>query len=289
MGGSVNVLVRFSNNEKKAFRIHTSQLQEFDSPLFLDEEKFKSNIMEKYFHGEPLNPKEHDDYYSNKTCFVPYAYGALFFDLKEKKVFCCNGYKGFLSYTCINFFGKLTKLIHHGKEDGIHLYDQEEIIQSFNDVSDELLNENEESNFITIESKKIFEEPSHFYSEFYMINYAVKNNWIITVNDIKINHNNDFISLMNTILNKDIINDTKTSFDGHSWTVNDELISDGIDYIDIFPEGWKFKQDDNSYDSLNELFDYMTLNQILDESEIVLWQNFLSEIKKDEEKYNQNE
>lgn len=63
MGGSVNVLVRFSNNEKKAFRIHTSQLQEFDSPLFLDEEKFKSNIMEKYFHGEPFNQKEHDDYY----------------------------------------------------------------------------------------------------------------------------------------------------------------------------------------------------------------------------------
>lgn len=33
----------------------------------------------------------------------------------------------------------------------------------------------------------------------------------------------------------------------------------------------------------------MTLNQILDESEIVLWQNFLSEIKKDEEKYDENE
>ena len=73
MGGSVKILVRFSNDEKMAFSVCTSQLKEFENTLFLDEENFKSHLMNKYRKCEPL--------------FVPYGYGALFFDLQEKIVY----------------------------------------------------------------------------------------------------------------------------------------------------------------------------------------------------------
>lgn len=276
MGGSVNVLVRFSNDEKKAFRIHTSQLKDFENPLFLDENKFKSHIIENYFKGEPQNQEEHKDYYSLKTYFVPYAYGALFFDLKEKRIISCNGYNGFLSFSCLGIFSKLSKLICQSKENNEHLYEQVEIIYSFNSDTKET---------VEVEKTKVFEGPSHFYSDFYMINYALKNGWNVKINEKSIDHNNDFIQLMNKILNKDIIAETTKSSDSFNWAVTDEFSSEYIDYIDIEPQGWKFFQGDNSYESLNELFDYVKSNDILDESETILWTDYIKDLKRNEEKY----
>lgn len=256
MGGSVKILVRFSNDEKMAFSICTSQLKEFENTLFLDEENFKSHLMNKYHKCEPL--------------FAPYGYGALFFDLQEKKIFSCNGYSGYMNYVCINLFGKLTQLIHSAKEKNEHLYDQEDISQEFTYDS---------SDIDILDQVKIFNAPSNSYSEFYMINHALKNNWLVKINNKPLNHDNDFIQLMNSILNKDIIKDTEHSLDGFSWAVKDELSSEHIDYIEIVPNGWKFIQDDNSLDSLNDLFTYMKANGILDNSEISHWELFLNDLK----------
>lgn len=276
MGGSVNVLVRFSNDEKKAFRMHTSQLKDFENPLFLDENKFKSHIIENYFKGEPQKKEEHKDYYSLKTYFVPYAYGALFFDLKEKKIFSCNGYNGFLSFSCLGIFSKLSKLICEARENNEHLYEQAEIIYSF---------DFEKKETIELENANIFEEPSYSHSDFYMINHALKNNWNVTINEKTINHNKDFIQLMNVILNKNIIAETTKPSDSFDWAVTEEFSSEYIDYIDIEPQGWEFFQGDNSYESLNELFDYVKSNSILNESETILWTDYINELKRNEDEY----
>jgi hypothetical protein len=265
MGGSVNVLVRFSNNEKKAFRIHTSQLENFEIPLFLDETKFKSEIMSKYYHGEPANKAEHDDYYSKKTYFSPYAYGVLFFDMKEKKVYSNNSYSGFLSLLCISLIPYLTKLIHSSKKFGKSLYEQEEILEGYND----------ENEIVVLNTYKIFEEPSKFYTDFYLINHALKNDWTIKVNDNIIHHDGDFVNFMNLILGKDVIAETNSSYDGMDWEIIPELRSNFENCIDLIPKGWDIIQGDGSPEYVNTLFEYMVEQKILSDEEISYWKDYL--------------
>lgn len=268
MGGSVNVLIRFSNNEKKAFRIHTSDLKKFEDPIFLDETRFREQILSQYYKGEPVNKSEHDDYYSKKTYFSPYAYGALFFDLKEKKVFSSNNYSGFLNILCLSLIPYLTKLVSSSKKMGISLYDQEEILEGFNDDNSEI---------VVLERNKIFESPSRFYTDFYLINYALKNNWTVKVNDNIIEHNGDFIHFMNTILGKDIIADTVNSFDGLDWELIPELSSNIENSIDLIPEGWEFIQGDGSPAYVNVLYEYMLKNKIISDEEVVYWNEYLTQ------------
>jgi hypothetical protein len=268
MGGSVNVLVRFSDNDKKAFRVHTSNLKDFENPLFLDEKAFKTFIMDTYYKGEPLNKDEHDDYYSQKTYFCPYAYGLLFFDLKERKIFSNNGYDGFLSFNCMGLFSKLSKIIFSAKKLNISLYEQEEIINGFNE---------DHSQLIPLEKYKIFNEPSISYSNFYMINHALKNDWVVKANQHVINHDGDFINFMNHILNKNIINETENIMDGYEWKIRTEFESSFQDYIDIFPKGWTIIQGDNSLEDIKSLLEYMTIQNIINEEEIIYWHEYLKE------------
>lgn len=265
MGGSVNVLVRFSNNEKKAFRIHTSQLENFEIPLFLDETKFKSDIMSNYYHGEPDNKEEHDDYYSKKTYFSPYAYGALFFDMKEKKIYSNNSYSGFLSLLCISLIPCLTQIIHSSKTFGRSIYEQKEILEGYND----------DNEIVVLDTYTIFEEPSKFYTDFYLINNALKNDWIIKVNDHVINHDGDFVNFMNLILGKDVIAETNSSYDGMNWEIIPELRSNFENCIDLIPKGWDIIQGDGSPEYVNTLFEYMVEQKILSDEEISHWKDYL--------------
>lgn len=273
MGGSVNVLVRFSNNEKKAFRIHTSQLKDFCNPLFFDEKNFKSTIMQNYYKGEPIDKNEHDIYRGPKTYFTPYAYGALFFDFKNKKVFSCNDFDCFLSFYPSTLFAKLTQLICISKESNIHLYDLEEVIHGYNE---------ERTEFKILERHKIFHEPSRFNPEFYALNYALNNDWDIEIYGNKIEHTKDLIKFVNDITGLDILKDTKESLDGYRWSIKESLCASPNYqdyYIDISPKDWTIIQDDGSHDSIKELFEYMTEENILDEKEVSLWEAALAEMK----------
>lgn len=264
MGGLVNVLIRFSDDDKKSFCIHSSQIQDFETPLFLEEENFKSRTMQNYYKNE-------SEMY--KADFTPDR-GILFFDFKNKKIFSRNHYKFLFSFSPKIVFSKLTELICISRKLDIHLYDSEEIVEGFNE---------DRTKLEIVERNKIFHEPSLSNNEFYMLSYALNNDWNIKVCGKEIQHNKDFIEFINDITGEDVINNTNKWWDGDNFSIKKSLHTrpDYKDYrIKINPKGWDVTQDYGDYHQIKELFEYMTHEKILDENEITLWQNLLKDMKK---------
>lgn len=263
MGGLVNVLVRFSDDEKKSFCIHSSQIQDFETPLFLEEKNFKSRIMKKYYKNET-------EMY--KTDFIPNS-GFIFFDFKNKKIFSGHHYKFLFDFSPCIIFSKLTDLICKSRKLEINLYDSEEIVEAFN---------KDRTKLEIVKRNKIFHEPSFLNNEFYMLSYALNNDWNIKVCGKEIQHNKDFIEFINDIAGEDVIENTKKCSDGDNFSIKKSLHtrSEYKDYrIKINPKGWDITQNYGDYPEIKELFEYMTHEKILDENETILWQNLLEDMK----------
>lgn len=269
MGGRLILAQVTAEGVKKSTKIGTWFLNKLNTLDLLNEEYF-NQVSKKHnlFKETTNNKQEHNDYESDNAMFAPYHYGILLIDFKDKKVFSCNNYNGFL------MFGT-NKVIMDYENFGRNK--QTEIkVQDF------------EGNLKEVYS--IFEETPFEFTTPRMIESCIRNKGNLYVNNSRfiIRQDDDYFSIAARIYGQDL---SKLSKEQAKQYIEDKYSRDddyngqdlkGWTNIEITKPGWEIINGDKSYRYLKSAYDYYTQTNMLNEEEKMLWLKQLEEVKKEE-------
>lgn len=267
MGGRLVLAQVTSEGVKKSAKIGTWFLNRLNTLDLLNEEYFNEVANKHNLFKETTNNKqEHNDYENDSAMFAPYHYGILLIDFKDKKVFSCNNYNGFLLFGTSKVASDYEVL---GRNKQIEIKIQD-------------------SKGNTKEVVSIFEENPFEFTTPRMIESCIRNKGCMYVNNSKfiIREDDDYFSIAARIYGKDLSKLTKEQAKDYIYKkMEDHDFEDlkGWTNIEITKPGWEIINGDRSYYYLKSAYDYYTQTNMLSEEEKNLWLKEIEEVRKDEE------
>lgn len=232
-----------SDGSKKAYNVHKRFINKFQSVDFLNEEYFNEFMKE--------NVKEEQE-----VVFAPDDYGITIFDFKNKKVFSCNNYSGFL---CFGTEIVCTDYRRLG-------FNRQEMI-GFKDYK---------NNVVT--GLSIYQTDVAMLSSPSIIHSALKHNCKIIVNGnaLEIKKDDDYFSVAARIYGKDLFGlSQEDEMKEIRKSINEEdmgkiKISE-YQNIEIEMPSWEFFNGDKSTVYLKEAYNYYNEQGILTSQEKEIW------------------
>lgn len=268
MGGRLVLAQITSDGVKKSAKIGTWFLNRLNTLDLLNEEYFNEVAKKHNLFTETTDkPEEHNDYENDSAMFAPYHYGILLIDFKDKKVFSCNNYNGFLNFGTSKVASDYEQL-GHKKQTEIKIQDFEGNVK---------------------EVLSIFEENPFEFTTPRMIESCIRNNGCLYLNGSKfiIKEDDDYFSVAARIYGKDLSKLSKAesrSYITDNWSEENRYNLKSWTNIQITKPGWEIINGDRSYLYLKSAYDYYTETHMLNQDEKALWLEEIEEVKKDEEK-----
>jgi hypothetical protein len=255
-----------SDGEKRATKIDTWFLKKFNSLDLLDENYFNEfSKKHNLFKEKTEDKKVHYDYENDMGMFAPYYYGILLIDFKNKKVYSCNNYNGFLSFGIENVKNDYEKI-------GIH----KQTIIEMHDMKGNITH-------ISIFEENKFELPTPR-----MIESCIRKKGTMYVDgkEYPIKKEEDYFSVAAKLYGQDLsllsYEKAKSYIKNNRMKDSSDIFSlNGWNNIEIKLDGWEIINGDKSFNYFKEAYDYYSKNQILNDKEKDIW---LEEIKETEEK-----
>ena len=268
MGGRLVLAQVTSEGVKKSAKIGTWFLNRLNTLDLLNEEYF-NEVAKKHnlFKETTNNISEHNYYESDNAMFAPYHYGILLIDFKDKKVFSCNNYNGFLNFGT-NKVAMDYEVLGHNKQTEIKVQDFEGNVK---------------------EVFSIFEENPFEYTTPRMLDSCIRNKGCLYLNGSKyiIKDDDDYFSLASRIYGKDLSKLSKEEAKKYMYEKMDNNTINSLHEwtnIQIQKPGWEIINGDRSYLYLKSAYDYYVETHMLSEEEKSIWEEELEELKKQEEK-----
>lgn len=267
MGGKLILAQVTSEGVKRSTKIGTWFLSKMNSVDILNE-KYFNEFAEKHslFQGTTESKEEHNDYENDKGMFAPYFYGILLIDFKDKKVFSCNNYNGFLIFGISNVKNDYEK-IGMNKQEKIKIIDMK---GNENEVS--IFEENE----INLPTPRIIES-------------CIRNKGTMYVDGKKyiIKEKADYFSVAAQLYGKDLNlcskEEAKEYIKNKGKNHSSEFSLKDWQNIEIKVGGWEIINGDGTFHFIKSAYDYYSTINMLSEKEKEIWIDELSEKEKNQE------
>lgn len=240
-------------------------MKKFNSLDLLDENYFNEFVKNHNLFKETTEDKQvHNDYENDCGMFAPYYYGILLIDFKDKKVFSCNDYNGFLCFGINNVISDYEK-IGHLKQTKIEIHDIK-------------------GNVI---EKTIFEENEFEIPTPRMIESCIRKKGVMYVDGKKymIKEDADYFSIAAQLYGKDL---SSLSYEEAKMYIRNNRMKDVFEFssfknwtnIEITMDGWEIINGDKSFHYLKSAYDYYCTTNMLNEKEKEVWLEEIAEAEK---------
>lgn len=265
MGGKLTLTQITSDGLKKSCKVGTWFLEKMGSLDFLNETYFNEFVVKNNLFSESKDEiARYDSYDEDSAMFAPYDYGIVVFDFKDKKVFSCNNYNGFLIFGTKNIESEYEKI---GRL-------QQESSKTY-DVKGNMISE-----------KSIYEENDLRLITPRMIESCLRNkgNLYIDKTPFIYEENDNYFTVATKIYGKDLSLLTKEQEQNYIQERYNTNKSNDSKYdlknwlnIEIKKEGWEILNGDGTNEYIKNALTYYDNSNQLTEKENRLWKRYLKE------------